>query len=61
MTRKRALVIFLTLAVAYPATVLAQRQATSSAASLPPLLTMDDAVSLALSNNRLVKNAALEA
>jgi len=61
MTRKRALVIFLTLAVAYPASVLAQRQATSSAASLPPLLTLDDAVSLALENNRLVKNFALEA
>lgn len=61
MIRKRALVIFLLLAIAYPATVLAQREATSSAASLPPLLTMDDAVSLSLSNNRLVKNSALEA
>jgi outer membrane protein len=61
MRRKRALVIFLTLTVAYPATVLAQRQATSSAASLPPLLTLDDAVSLALTNNRLVKNSVLEA
>jgi len=61
MIRKRALVVFLMFAVMHPATVLAQRQATSSAASLPPLLTLDDAVSLALSNNRLVKNSALEA
>ena len=61
MTSKLVLVIFLTLAVAYPATVLAQRQETSSGASVPLLLTLDDAVSLALSNNRLVKNSALEA
>jgi len=61
MTSKRVLVIFLTLAVAYPATVLAQRQATSSGASVPPLLKLEDAVSLALSNNRLIKNSALEA
>jgi len=61
MTSKRALAVFLMLAVSYPATVLAQRQATSSGASLPPLLTLDDAVSLALRNNRLVKNSALEA
>ena len=60
MIRKRALVIFLMLAVAHSATVLAQRQATSSA-SLPPLLTLNDAVSLALKNNRLVKNSVLEA
>ena len=60
MIRKRALVIFLLLAIAYPATVLAQREATSSTASPPPLLTLEDAVSLALTNNRLVKNSALE-
>src|ERR1700757_1640452 len=61
MIRKRALVIFLLLAIAYPATVLAQREATSSTASPPPpLLTLEDAVSLALSNNRLVKNSVLE-
>jgi len=61
MIRKRALVIFLLLAIAYPATVLAQREATSSTASLPPQLTLEDAVSLALENNRLVKNSVLEA
>jgi outer membrane protein len=61
MIRKRALVIFLLLAIAYPATVLAQREATSSTASPPPLLTLEDAVSLALGNNRLVKNSVLEA
>ena len=61
MIRKRALVIFLLLAIAYPATVLAQREATSSTASPPPLLTLEDAVSLALENNRLVKNSVLEA
>ena len=61
MTSKRALVIFFMLAVAHPATLLAQREATSSTASPPPLLTLEDAVSLALENNRLVKNSALEA
>lgn len=61
MIRKRALVIFLLLAIAYPATVLAQREAASSTASPPPLLTLEDAVSLALENNRLVKNSVLEA
>jgi outer membrane protein len=61
MIRKRALVIFLLLAIAYPATLLAQREATSSTASLPPQLTLEDAVSLALENNRLVKNSVLEA
>jgi outer membrane protein TolC len=61
MIRKRALVIFLLLAIAYPATVLAQREATSSTGSPPLLLTLEDAVSFALDNNRLVKNSALEA
>jgi len=61
MIRKRALVILLLLAIAYPATVLAQREATSSTGSPPPLLTLEDAVSLALENNRLVKNSVLEA
>ena len=61
MTRKRALVIFLMFAVASAATVLAQRQAKTSDASLAPLLTLDDAVSIALDNNRLVKISALEA
>ncbi len=60
MIRKRALVIFLMFA-AYPVIVLAQRQAKSSDASLAPLLTLDDAVSIALDNNRLVKNSALQA
>ena len=61
MIRKRAFVIFLMFAVASAATVLAQRQAKTSDASLAPLLTLDDAVSIALDNNRLVKISALEA
>jgi outer membrane protein TolC len=59
MTRKRALLVLLIFAIALPASVLAQ--AKSSTAALPPLLTLEDAVSLALSNNRLVKNSVLEA
>lgn len=46
---------------ACPAILLAQRQPASPPASQAPLLTLDDAVSIALSNNRLVKNSALEA
>jgi len=61
MTSKRALLVLVLFAAAYPATLLSQRQPTSSTASAAPLLTLDDAVSLALENNRLVKNSALEA
>src|ERR1700739_1346862 len=61
MIGERALVVFLAFAIACPATVLAHRQATSSDASTAPLLTLDDAVTLALANNRLVRNSALEA
>ena len=39
----------------------AQRPATASPDSPSPLLTLDDAVSLALENNRVVKNSSLEA
>jgi outer membrane protein TolC len=41
--------------------MLAQKQPKSSNEPLPPLLTLDEAVSLALDNNRLVKNSVLEA
>jgi outer membrane protein len=61
MIRKRAFVILLLLAIAYPATVRAQQETTSSPGSPLPLLTLEDAVSLALENNRLVKNSVLEA
>lgn len=59
MTKKRALLVLLIFSIGLPGTVLGQ--GTSSTASSPPLLTLDDAVSLALSNNRLVKNSVLEA
>jgi outer membrane protein TolC len=42
------------------AALLAQQQS-APPVDEPPLLTLDDAVSLALNNNRLVKNSALEA
>jgi len=60
MTAKHLLSLFLIFAVASPATLIAQRPATLGPEDEAPLLTLDDAVSLALSNNRLVKNSALE-
>jgi hypothetical protein len=61
MKAKHLLSLFLTFAIACPALLQAQRQAASPPDSESPLLTLDDAVSLALRNNRLVKNSALEA
>jgi len=61
MKAKYLLVLFLMFAVALPATVHAQRQPILPQDTEAPLLTLDDAVSLALSDNRLVKNSALEA
>ncbi len=52
--------LILMFAIAVPGISQGQSQA-SPPASEPPLLTMDDAVSLAVKNNRLVKNSALEA
>ncbi|MBV9610509.1 MAG: hypothetical protein JO187_13190, partial [Acidobacteria bacterium] len=62
MKAKRLLFILLMFAVAGVPTLLAQREpAPSAAAAEGPVLTMEDAVSLALRNNRLVKISALEA
>ena len=61
MRAKHLLMFFLMFAVAFRAPAQGQRQPESPPAVEAPLLTLDDAVSLALSNNRLVKNAALEA
>ena len=58
---KHLLILSLILAVASPARVQAQRQPASPPALEAPLLTLDDAVSLALGDNRLVKNSMLEA
>jgi cobalt-zinc-cadmium efflux system outer membrane protein len=55
-----AVVLFLSMATAWPARSLAQDGATSQELD-EPLLTLDEAVSLALDNNRQVKHAALEA
>lgn len=56
------LILFLFMfAVGGDASLFAQRQPVSTANDETPLLTLDDAVSLAVSNNRLVKNSALEA
>jgi outer membrane protein TolC len=59
MTAKHLLYLFLIFVVASPATLIAQRPP-SAPENEAPLLTLDDAVSVALSNNRLVKNSALE-
>ncbi len=57
MMKSNHLALLLTILVfASPIGSLAQQ-----AAQDVPLLTLDDAVSIALSNNRLVKNSALEA
>ena len=61
MEAKHLLLLLLMSAVVSPATVHAQRQPASSPDTDAPLLALEDAVSLALSNNRLVKNSALEA
>ena len=61
MRAKHVLIFFLMFAVAFPATLQAQRRSASPTDTETPVLTLEDAVSLALSNNRLVKNSALEA
>jgi outer membrane protein len=61
MKAKHLLMLFLMLTAVCPALLQAQRQPASSPRSESPLLTLDDAVSLALRNNRLIKNSALEA
>ena len=61
MEAKHVVVLLLMLAIASPAAVQAQGQPASPPDEGAPLLTLDDAVSLALNNNRLVKNSALEA
>ena len=51
--------ILFAFAVVFPSTLLAQPQPASEDTQVP-LLTLDDAVSLALESNRLVKNSWLE-
>lgn len=61
MEAKHLLMFFLMFAVAFRAAAQEQRQPASPPDTEAPLLMLDDAVSLSLSNNRLVKNSALEA
>ncbi len=61
MRAKKVLTWLLLLAVISPALAEEQRHASSPPDAAAPLLTLEDAVSLALTNNRLVKNSALEA
>jgi outer membrane protein len=61
MEAKHLFLLLLMIALACPFTSQAQRQTSSPVDSGAPLLTLDDAVSLALTNNRLVKNSTLEA
>ena len=60
MQPKRFVLLLLMIVVARPGLLHAQRQG-ALAPDDAPLLTLDDAVSLALSNNRIVKNSVLEA
>lgn len=57
---KHLLLCCVLLAVAFSAQSYAQQLPTSTAQPEAPLLTLDDAVALALQNNRLVKNSSLE-
>lgn len=60
--RAKHLILFLFMfAVGGGAGLFAQRQPVSTADDQTPLLTLDDAVSIAVINNRMVKNSALEA
>jgi len=59
MKYKSLSVVFLLSALAWPMASSAQEQ--SNADTQMPLLTLDEAVSLALQQNRLVKNSVLEA
>ena len=58
---KRLLLIFALLAGAFPELTLGQQQHVSSGDVDAQLLTLNDAVTLALQQNRLVKNSVLEA
>ena len=60
-TWKRLLLISALLAGTSPEMTFCQQQQVSSGDVDAPLLTLNDAVTLALQNNRLVKNTALEA
>jgi outer membrane protein TolC len=59
MAVKNLVFIFLVCVVQLPATLVAQQSPVPTTEA--PLLTLDDAVSVALSNNRLVKGSVLEA
>jgi len=61
MRRKHLSLVLLICLAACPVMSLAQRQPASPQVDKAPLLTLEDAVSIALNNNRLVKNSALEA
>ncbi len=61
MQPKHVVLMLMIWAMVWPATVHAQRQPKTPPDADAPLLTLEEAVSLALSNNRLVKNSALEA
>lgn len=56
-----SVLLLLIFAAAWPLTLLAQRRLAAAEGIEAPLLTLSDAVSLALNNNRLVKSSALEA
>lgn len=61
MRTKHLLPVLFMIAMTMPATLFAQRPSTALPDTPSPLLTLDDAVALALTNNRLVKNSELEA
>jgi outer membrane protein len=61
MSAKHLVVLLFMFALGGGTTLWAQRPPASSTGTEGPLLTLDDAVSLAVSNNRLVKNSVLEA
>ena len=61
MAVKNLVFIFFVCVVAVPARALAQQSSESAPATEVPVLTLENAVSLATSHNRLVKDSVLEA
>jgi outer membrane protein len=61
MTVLRLAIFLLFCCIAYPAAFQAQAVAGKDTDAVVPVMAVDDAVSIALANNRLIKNASLEA
>jgi outer membrane protein TolC len=61
MTVLRLAIFLLFCCIAYPAALQAQAVASEDTDAVAPVMAVDEAVSIALANNRLIRNASLEA